>query len=166
MKSSTRAAAPSANDRAQIAAIRHKYRAKPTPDQLLASGDYDDPVTLATRWAMMRAAAHLKSLRESSQLTIRALAEKTGMTPAALSRLENGVFENATVRSLNRYAIAFGQHVEFSFKDAESLAQKAKSVAEPRRGKVEMSSQPGVPRSRNAKAKRRSKGSQPARNGR
>lgn len=160
MKTQTRTTSASTRERARIETIRKKYKSKPTPAEILASSDYDEPVNMATKWAMMRAAAHLKALRESSKLTIRALATKTGMTPAALSRLENGVFENATVRSLNKYAIAFGQHVEFSFKNSSELAsilERATSLPTKLRDKVE---QRRPARARSSKTKKHTKTSQ------
>jgi DNA-binding XRE family transcriptional regulator len=58
-------------------------------------------------------AAMLRAARESAGLSLADMAERTGMTKPALSRLETGERENPTIATLGRYAAALGKRVRF-----------------------------------------------------
>jgi transcriptional regulator with XRE-family HTH domain len=53
----------------------------------------------------------LKQLRHTAGLTLRAVAQRTGMDQATLSRLENGRQPKWTVDTLWRFARALGRRV-------------------------------------------------------
>jgi DNA-binding XRE family transcriptional regulator len=56
-------------------------------------------------------AAVLRAARESAGLSLADMADRTGMTKPALSRLETGERENPTIATLGRYAAALGKRV-------------------------------------------------------
>ena len=59
--------------------------------------------------AILRLVARFKSLRESLGLTLAEVAERMGIDPPALSRLETGKMLNPTLATLHKWAEALGQ---------------------------------------------------------
>jgi DNA-binding XRE family transcriptional regulator len=53
----------------------------------------------------------LKVARENAGITLAQLSQTTGLTVANLSRLENGLQTNPTLRTLRRYADALGKRL-------------------------------------------------------
>ena len=105
-------------DLARIQAIREKFQSeKPDMEQLLASGDYTDPIPLGT-YLETKALLHcLKQERELAGLSLADVASLTGMDKATISRLENGHQQNPTVETLSRYAMAIGKQLTWAFTD-------------------------------------------------
>ena len=102
-------------ERARIEAVRQYYQAnRPTPDELLASGDVDEFVPLGEYLSLVSAIRALKKERESRGLSLATIAERSGIDKAALSRLENGLQTNPTVDTLYRYASAIGVELVWS----------------------------------------------------
>jgi hypothetical protein len=64
----------------------------------------------------------LKDRRAALNLSLEELATRTGMDPAALSRLENLQRENPTVETITRYAAGVGMRVEFRLSEDEEAA--------------------------------------------
>jgi transcriptional regulator with XRE-family HTH domain len=96
-------------ERARLDAIRAKYqRAKPGPDQLAASGQYEGPVLAGAYWEVRRIMAELKAERERQELTLAQLAERAGIDKGAISKLETGRQVNPTVDTLSRIAAGLG----------------------------------------------------------
>jgi transcriptional regulator with XRE-family HTH domain len=58
--------------------------------------------------------AQLRRLREQQGLSLTDVSERSGMTRAAISRLENGWNLSRTLDTLFRYASAVGAHVALS----------------------------------------------------
>jgi transcriptional regulator with XRE-family HTH domain len=56
----------------------------------------------------------LKQIRERQGLSLTDLSERSGMTRAAISKLENEWNLNPTLDTLFRYATALGAHVRLS----------------------------------------------------
>jgi transcriptional regulator with XRE-family HTH domain len=54
-------------------------------------------------------ASLLKQAREEADLSLAAVATRCGLDRAAISRLENGLYENTTLTTLNRLARAYGK---------------------------------------------------------
>ena len=107
-----------AEERARHKAIREKFqRERPTPQQLLESGEYAGPFPHGTYLAIMAALNELKKNREASGLSLADVAERSGIDKAALSRLENGVHDNPTVETLMRYATAIGKRLTWKLED-------------------------------------------------
>lgn len=53
----------------------------------------------------------LRTERCAQGMTLRELADRTGISPGALSRLENDPDPNPTIRTLQRYATALGRRI-------------------------------------------------------
>ena len=105
-------------DRARHKAIREKFqKERPTPEQLLASGEYTGPIPHGVYLSLMAALHELKKARETAGLSLADVAERSGIHKAALSRLENGVHDNPTVETLMRYAAAVGKKLTWSLQD-------------------------------------------------
>jgi transcriptional regulator with XRE-family HTH domain len=58
--------------------------------------------------------AQLRRLRGEQGLSLTDVSERSGLTRAAISRLENGWNLNPTLDTLFRYAAAIGAHVSLS----------------------------------------------------
>jgi ribosome-binding protein aMBF1 (putative translation factor) len=102
-------------EQARIQAIREHYQARrPTPDELLASGDVDEFVPLGEYLGLLSALRALRKERESRGLSLAMIADRSGIDKAALSRLENGLQTNPTVDTLYRYASAVGVELVLS----------------------------------------------------
>lgn len=107
----------SAADRARHERIRKQMqRTKPTPKELMADGEW---LPLGAYFALKQAIGVLKTERERAGMTLTALAKRTGIDKAALSRLENGKHANPTLATLMRYAAALGKKVYVALRDAE-----------------------------------------------
>lgn len=99
-----------AEDRARPHAIRgHFQRTRPSVEELVASGDYSALVTHGTTLDAMHIAVLLKQARHEAQLSLSEVAQRCGLDRSAISRLENGVYENTTLTTLSRLASAYGK---------------------------------------------------------
>jgi ribosome-binding protein aMBF1 (putative translation factor) len=115
---------------ARIQAIRKKFQAeKPSIEQLLATGEYTQPVPLATYLETKELLHDLKQEREQAGLSLTDVANRTGMDKAAISRLENGRQQNPTVETLSRYAMAIGKQLVWTFLDIPAR-QKSPSLGD------------------------------------
>lgn len=109
----------SAEEREKEKQLRDTFqKERPTLQQLLATGDYSEPMPQATVFEQLQLAAKLKSLRESARLSLTEMASRTGMDKAALSRLESGQTDNPTFATLDRYLRALGKQMRIEFEDA------------------------------------------------
>jgi hypothetical protein len=108
----------SPEDRARLEAIRERYRReRPTPEQLVASGEFEGPV-LHGPYVELRAFCHLlKQARLTAGLTITEVAGRSGIDAGALSRLEGGRKPNPTVDTLGRWAAALGKSITLGLRD-------------------------------------------------
>lgn len=101
---------------AQIArhdAVRKQLeREKPSIEELMASGKV---TPYAEDIAARSLAAELRKARQRKRISLSDLAEKTGITPGAISRLENGN-TNPTIRTLLRYAAGVGAQLNISLR--------------------------------------------------
>lgn len=112
-------AAPSKSERKRLKAIRDKYqREKPTLETLVASGEYSTPISQEEFWQLAEAGCALKAARKVAHITLATVAKRSGIDQAALSRLENGVYDNPTISTLSRYAQAIGKSLVFKLADA------------------------------------------------
>jgi DNA-binding XRE family transcriptional regulator len=90
-------------------------REKPTPEQLVAAGDMEPPVSQATFIAVWQAVDALKKARLEAGLSLSQLAARATLDKATLSRLEAGLHLNPTLDTLARYALALGRGLALSF---------------------------------------------------
>ncbi len=104
-------------DVARLKAVREKFqREKPTVEQLLAEGGVALP--LSEVLLIRQLAQRLKGERLRQSMSLADLAKKTGIDPAALSRLENGKQANPTVGTLARVASALGKKLICDLQEA------------------------------------------------
>lgn len=107
-----------AEQRAAHKATREKFqRERPTPKELIDSGEYAGPIPHGVYLAFRRAMHDLKAAREAAGLSLADVADRSGIDKAALSRLETGVTDNPTLETLLRYASAVGKHLSWSLTD-------------------------------------------------
>ena len=62
-------------------------------------------------FALRTFVGQLRKAREEAGLTLTAVAEKSGLAPETLSRLETGALTNPTFQTLAKYAVAVGRKV-------------------------------------------------------
>ena len=118
-------ATPSKSERKRLQAIRDKYqREKPTLESLIASGEYSSPIRQEDFWQLAEAGSALKAARKQAHITLATVARRSGIDQAALSRLENGVYDNPTISTLSRYADAIGKSLVFKLADAAGSERK------------------------------------------
>jgi predicted transcriptional regulator len=86
-------------------------RSQPSLEELIADGEYAEPISQADFWQLRDALMALKKCREAAGISLSSLSERTGIDRAALSRLEAGVQDNPTVKTLQRYAFALGKQL-------------------------------------------------------
>jgi predicted transcriptional regulator len=86
-------------------------REQPTMEELVASGEYSEPIRQADFWELRDALVALKKHREAAGISLSLLAERTGIDRAALSRLETGAHDNPTIHTLQRYAFGLGKQL-------------------------------------------------------
>jgi ribosome-binding protein aMBF1 (putative translation factor) len=90
-------------------AIRERFqKEKPSLEQLVESGEYNEPLPLGEYLSIRQAVFALKKARETAGLSLADVAERCAIDKAALSRIESGQNINPTVSTLCRYAHALG----------------------------------------------------------
>lgn len=78
----------------------------PGPDELVAMGEIDEPVTQGAFVQLAGLVGKLKARRESLGLSLTDVSERSGLTRQAISRLENGWNNNPTLDTIYRYGLA------------------------------------------------------------
>ncbi|OYV96724.1 MAG: hypothetical protein B7Z73_00220 [Planctomycetia bacterium 21-64-5] len=86
-------------------------REQPSLEELVASGEYTEPISQADFWELREAMLALRKCREAAGVSLASLSERTGIDRAALSRLETGAQDNPTINTLQRYAFALGKQI-------------------------------------------------------
>ncbi len=100
----------SPEEKVRLKAIRDQFQTeRPSLDELIASGEYSEPVPHGVTLDAMHIASLLKQAREEADLSLAAVAKRCGLDRSAISRLENGLYENMTLTTLNRLARAYGK---------------------------------------------------------
>ena len=100
----------SPEEKVRLKAIRDQFQTeRPSLDELVASGEYSEPGPHGVTLDAMHIAALLKQAWEEADLSLAAVAERCGLDRAAISRLENGLYENTTLHTLHRLARAYGK---------------------------------------------------------
>jgi DNA-binding XRE family transcriptional regulator len=95
-----------AEQRAEEEAIRQKHAANPIRQQPVGA------VNQQSFAAILRLLALFKAVRESQGLPLAEVAERMGVDPPALSRLETGKTLNPTLATLHKWAEALGQKLD------------------------------------------------------
>lgn len=118
-----RANQKSSADRARERALRERLQKdRPSLQDLIESGecDPDAVMTMGMYFDIQRALQALKGERRRCGLSIAAVAERSGLDRAVISRLENGKQDNPTVATLMRYAAAVGKRFLWSYEELET----------------------------------------------
>jgi DNA-binding XRE family transcriptional regulator len=109
-----------AEQRAAIKAIRERSRIeRPGPDELIDRGELDELVPHGQFIELRDATVKLRQIREARGLSLTDVSERSGMTRAAISKLENGWNLNPTLDTLYRYATALGAHIKLGVEEIE-----------------------------------------------
>ena len=94
----------------RLQAIRDHFQIeRPSWDELVAPGEYTEPVPHGVTLDAMHIGALLKQARQEADLSLAAVAKRCGLDRATISRLENGLYENTTLTTLHRLARAYGK---------------------------------------------------------
>jgi len=100
----------SAEEQARLQAIRDQFQSeRPSLEALVDSDDYSEPIKHGTTLDAMHIASLLKQARTEAQLSLSEVAKRCGLDRSAISRLENGVYDNTTIQTLSRLAGAYGK---------------------------------------------------------
>ena len=109
-------------EQARIQALRERFQSeRPTHEELIASGEYEGPISSDTLASYFVAVAKLKSERQRQGLTLADVSQRSGLDIGLLSRLENGKIGNPTLTTLWRYASALGRTVTLDVAEPTSL---------------------------------------------
>ena len=115
-----------AEDRARHQAIRAKFQTeRPTLEQLLASGEYSEPILLGAYWELAAIVDALRRERQRQGLSLTDVAKRSDIDKAALSRLEGGQNVNPTWNTLSRYAGALGKEIALLLGDVPTPEGRA-----------------------------------------
>jgi len=108
----------SPEQRAAIASIRARARKeRPGPDELIDRGELDELFSQAQYIELRALMVRLREVRERMGLSLTDLSERTGLTRAAISRLETGWNLNPTLETLFRYTEALGVGLKFTVEE-------------------------------------------------
>ena len=109
----------SPEQQAAVEAIRARSKIeRPGPDELIDSGELDELVPHGQFMELRQLTVHLRQIRERQGLSLTDVSERSGMTRAAISRLENGWNLNPTLDTLFRYATVLGAKSGSPWKNA------------------------------------------------
>ncbi len=118
MKRVYRKISHSPEEEARLRAIREEFQIqRPSLDELVASGDYTEPVPHREVLDAMHIAGLLKRAREEAQISLAEASRRCGIDRAAISRIENGVYKNLTMNTLSRLASAYGKRFMIQLED-------------------------------------------------
>jgi DNA-binding XRE family transcriptional regulator len=82
-------------EKGRLKAVRDTFQAeRPSLDELVESGDYTEPVKHGVTLDALHIAALLKQAREEAHLSLADVSDRCGLDRSAISRLENGMYEN------------------------------------------------------------------------
>ncbi len=110
---------------AELKVVRERFqRERPTPDELVAGGEYYPAVNHGDVLDLMKTLSHFKLLRQRTGMSLAQLSKKTGIDKAAISRLENGVASNPTLLTLLSLANGLGKRVVVKLVDAPAAKPK------------------------------------------
>jgi DNA-binding XRE family transcriptional regulator len=104
----------SPEQQAAVKAIRDRSKKdRPGPDELIDRGEIDELVPQAQYIELRALMVRLREVRERMGLSLTDLSERTGLTRAAISRLEDDWNLNPTLETLYRYTEALGVGLKF-----------------------------------------------------
>lgn len=96
-------------------AIRERFqKEKPTLEQLVASGEYNEPLPMGEYLSIRLAVSELKKAREAACLSLADVRHRQ----VRMSKIESGQHPNPTVSTLCRYAHAIGKQWSWNLVDS------------------------------------------------
>jgi len=108
----------SPEQQAAIDSIRARARKeRPGSDELIDRGELDELVSQAQFMELRALTVRLRELRQEMGLSLTDLSERTGLTRAAISRLETGWNLNPTLETLFRYTEAIGVDLKLTVEE-------------------------------------------------
>jgi DNA-binding XRE family transcriptional regulator len=108
-----REATHASEQRERLSEIAKRIAAqRPTLEQLVASGECSGPYPHGAFMDFLVLLSELKAHREQQGLSLGDISRKTGLTPPAISKLENGR-TNPTLQTLLRYIDAVGGRLKW-----------------------------------------------------
>jgi DNA-binding XRE family transcriptional regulator len=99
------------------AEIEWLERERPSEEELVDAGLVGDAVTTAQIFYLTELVGKLKARREARGITAKQLAKLSGLTLAAISRLENARTLNPTLETLYRYSLALDSAVTLGLEE-------------------------------------------------
>src|SRR5271157_5743880 len=87
---------------------------QPGPDELIDRGELDELVPHAQYLEVRTLGTKMREIREGLGLSLTDVSERSGLTRAVVSRLENGWKLNPTLETLFRYAEALGSDLHLT----------------------------------------------------
>src|SRR4051794_4757154 len=88
-------------ERAEMDAVRDQYQdERPGPDDLVDRGEIDEPVPHGHFVELLSLVKRIKQAREEAGVSLTELSRRSGLTRAAISRIENGWNNNPTLDTL------------------------------------------------------------------
>jgi transcriptional regulator with XRE-family HTH domain len=138
---------------ARIQAVRERFqRERPTLEQLVTSGEYNEPIPQGAYLELRHLMHALRSERERQGLSLTEVARHAGIDKAALSRLENGRQINPTWNTLWRYALVLNKGLALVLRDVPAVQRSpAQEAPEPGLGKDAGSRANSLPKRHHAK---------------
>jgi DNA-binding XRE family transcriptional regulator len=109
----------SETNRGKADAAADQREPSPGLDEMIDSGDVDEPVPHGQFLELSALVHELKARREARGLSLTDVSQRSGLTRAAISRLENGWTLNPTLETLYRYALALDTHIALAAEDIE-----------------------------------------------
>lgn len=111
--------APDAVTKNRHAQTRAEFAKRPSLRTLLATGEYTAPIPQQDFLQLRQLATQLKHARETAQLSLADLADKSGVDRGAIWKLESGRQENPTIETLIKIARALGLQLGFQLKQSK-----------------------------------------------
>ena len=101
--------------RAVFRSIRERAETdRPGPDEMVERGDAEEFVGHGAFMELLGLVDILRHERERKGLSLTYVAERSGLTRAMVSKLENGHNPNPTLDTLGRYAMAMDMELKLS----------------------------------------------------
>jgi ribosome-binding protein aMBF1 (putative translation factor) len=101
--------------RAAFRSIREQAEIdRPGPDELIERGDVEEFVSQGAFMELLGWVEAIRRERERKGLSLTDVAERSGLTRAMVSKLENGHNPNPTLDTLARYALAMDLELKLS----------------------------------------------------
>lgn len=105
-------------DRLRHQAIRTRFqRQQPALEDLVASGEFNQPILQGAYLSQVQLIGALQEERERQGMTLADVGRRAGLVQAALRKLEKGQVINPTFDTLYRYAAVLGKHLRWDLQD-------------------------------------------------